>query len=520
MTNIRDHLETLDAADDLVEVSRQTHWADTAAAVGAEAADANGPAVLLTDTGGAARCVSGALGGPDRLAVRSREPWSRIGSALDLGYDADYLTVLDALVAARGGGGDPQTAEMIASETDTDLRSLGVPAIGNADVPVVTLGLASVPASPEAGSGSVEPESSGSTVEPISHEDSSVEESDLDGDLIDVDDVRWLPVRGSIHGSDKLRLSVPNDALKATAEGSPLSIVLGAPPAALIGATMGWVGESHIAAPPRVASALGSVPVAPTPTGAVPAESEIVVEAEITGEDRPPAGPRSPWEDAVTTATVNARVSRVLTRPDPVIPFSPTGAPMSDGRSLLSITESARLYGRVNNYWGVTPVEWLALPAEAGLGVCLVASDTLYAGFEWQLANTLFSFSRLFDKVVVLDTETLPMDLGRAFDDIWVKAHPANDWEFSDPEAPAASATHYRQDGSTGSNVYVDAAWDPRWDEEYIAPRVTFETTYPADLRESVRANWQLLGFDHGPEYEPERGHERRDLDTESGGDE
>ncbi|RDZ93043.1 3-octaprenyl-4-hydroxybenzoate carboxy-lyase, partial [Haloferax sp. Atlit-6N] len=118
------------------------------------------------------------------------------------------------------------------------------------------------------------------------------------------------------------------------------------------------------------------------------------------------------------------------------------------------------------------------------------------------------SFSRLFDKVVVLDTETAPMDLGRAFDDIWVKAHPANDWEFSDSEAPAATATHYRRDGSTGANVYDNAAWDPRWDEEYIAPRVTFETTYPEDLREAVRTDWMDLGFDNGPEHEP--GHTER----------
>jgi 4-hydroxy-3-polyprenylbenzoate decarboxylase len=108
--------------------------------------------------------------------------------------------------------------------------------------------------------------------------------------------------------------------------------------------------------------------------------------------------------------------------------------------------------------------------------------------------------------VVVLDTETPPMDLGRAFDDIWVKAHPANDWEFSDPEAPAAQAPHYRRDGATSANMYVDAAWDPRWDEEYIAPRVTFEATYPAEIREAVRTDWAELGFDNGPEHDPTDG--------------
>jgi hypothetical protein len=151
----------------------------------------------------------------------------------------------------------------------------------------------------------------------------------------------------------------------------------------------------------------------------------------------------------------------------------------------------------------VEPVEWVAIPAEAKLGICLVASEILYAGFEWQLANALFSFSKLFDKVLVLDAETPPMDLARAFDDIWVKAHPAHDWKFSESAAPAAAAPLYRRDGATGSNVYINAAWDPRWDEEYIAPRVTFEATYPEEIREAVRADWTDLGFDHGPEYDP-----------------
>jgi 4-hydroxy-3-polyprenylbenzoate decarboxylase len=296
-------------------------------------------------------------------------------------------------------------------------------------------------------------------------------------------------------------------------DGTRIAVALGAPPAALFGTTMRWLGESPAASAPRIADALRPVDIAPTPAGAVPATSEVVIEATVSGTaaseaapDTHPSGPPAPWENAVPTATLHARVEGVRAREEPVIPFSPAGAPMSDGRHLLSITESARLYGRVNNYWGVAPAEWLALPAEAGHGICLVASDVLYAGFEWQLANTLFSFSRLFDKVVVLDTETPPMDLGQAFDDIWVKAHPANDWEFSDPEAPAAKAPHYRRDGATGSNMYVDAAWDPRWDEEYIAPRVTFEATYPEEIRESVRADWTDFGFDYGLGDDPTHG--------------
>jgi len=497
VADLRTHLDRLDAAGDLATVGERVHWADTAAAVAGEAARANGPAVRLTDTGGRATLVGGVFGGPDRLAVRSREPWARIGAALGLGHDAAYLDVLDALVAARRGGSDPEPADQPAATADADLRALGLPAVDGADVPGITLGVAAVPAP---------------AVENGTDPEADPPETVPDGRRTDPDAVRWLPVCGSVHGSDGLRLSVPAPAGEVP-DGTRVAVALGAPPAALFGATMRWLGESHVAGAPRIADALGPVAVAPTPAGAVPAGSEVLVDATVartppsgTATETHPTGAPAPWESAVPTATLRARVSGVRVREDPIVPFSPTGAPMADSRHLLSVVESARLYGRVNNYWGVAPAEWLALPVEAGLGICLVASDVLYAGFEWQLANTLFSFSRLFDKVVVLDTETPPMDLGRAFDDVWVKAHPANDWEFSDSEAPAARAPHYRRDGATGANMYVDATWDPRWDEEYIAPRVTFEATYPEEIREAVRADWMNLGFDHGPEYDPTRG--------------
>jgi 4-hydroxy-3-polyprenylbenzoate decarboxylase len=150
----------------------------------------------------------------------------------------------------------------------------------------------------------------------------------------------------------------------------------------------------------------------------------------------------------------------------------------------------------VNNYWGTAPVEWIRLPAEMGLGMCVVASEILYAGFEWQLSNTLFSFSTLFDKILILDEDTSAADLSRPLDDIWVKAHPSQDWVFSEPSAPAATAPRYRTDGTPGSRLFINATWDPRWDEEYIAPRVTYETSYPEDIRRTVSEMWDSLGFD------------------------
>ncbi|WP_332840541.1 hypothetical protein [Halobacterium noricense] len=255
-----------------------------------------------------------------------------------------------------------------------------------------------------------------------------------------------------------------------------------------------------------IAAAFADLEVAESVAGPIPSSSEVLIETTVdtVTTDVIPAGPPTPWEGFIDTVGVSVSATELALRNDPTVPFSPTGAPMADGIQLTGTIESAHLFNRLDNYWGVTPVEWIALPAEAGLGICLIASEILYAGFEWQLANTLFSFSSLFDKVIVLESETKPVDLARAFDDMWVKANPANDWEFSEPNASAASVPYYRDDGATGSNLYVDATWDPRWDTEYIAPRVTFENMYPEELRRVVETTWEEMGFDHGPENEPE----------------
>lgn len=467
MTSFREHVERLRSVDEIRSITERVHWADTAPAVGAEAARSNAPAVVLEDTVGYARLVAGAYGGRDRMTVREEHSWSRL--ALGLGRDATvpYADLLSAL-----GGPTPAeevpAAELEAREvTGTDIRSLGLPAVGTADIPAITLAMAAV-----GGDGTRSADTVG-------------------GDSV------WAPIRGSIHGSDRVRAVLPTAAAEALTAGDPVSIALGVPAAALSTAISGWTGETRHEDPVRVAAGIdGDLALADVAGGPIPASTEVLIEGEVTEHASEPSGVAESWELATDTAPVELRVTAIATRDSPQVPFSPTKAPMADDYLLLGTLEAARLYERVNNYWGVEPVKWVAIPAETKLGVCLVASEILYAGFEWQLANALFSFSRLFDKVLILDGETPPMDLARAFDDVWVKAHPANDWEFSEPAAPAATAPLYRRDGETGSNVYSDAAWDPRWDEEYIAPRVNFENSYPEEIRHSVRERWLQLGFE------------------------
>lgn len=454
MISTRDHLTALEGAGDLVRIDQRVHWADHAPAMAAEAARANGPAILFEDVS-EVRLVSGAYGGPDQMHPRERSPWSRL--AMALGYDdISYERLLSSVSKAVSTKSTPSHAPLVAEYRDVDLHSLGLPAVGTDTAPTVTLGLLAV--------------------------------------SID-DETTWAPLRGSVRGSDELRSSVPTPLAESLSQTADVTVALGVPVACLIAGALGWTGDGPVTDPLPTAGALDTLSLDEARGGLVPSSTEVLLDGTVSAVGGRPPEMAASWEDTTATSRIDVRITDVALREDPVVPFTPLGAPLADDLHLTGLIEAVRLFHRVNNYWGVAPVEWIALPVETKLGMCLVASDVLYAGFEWQLANTLFSFSRLFDTVLILDADTSPENLQRAFDDMWVKAHPSHDWQFSEPAAPAATATAYRHNGETGSRLTINATWDPRWDEEYIAPRVDFETSFPADVRTFVLDNWNDMGF-------------------------
>lgn len=459
MTSTRDHLAALEATDDLTRIEQRVHWADHAPAVATATASENGPAVLFENVPGEARLVSGAYGGPDQMQPREQTPWSRLAMALSCDCDGVlYEELLASVSAAIATDSTPPHAPLAAEYRDVDLHSLGLPAVGTDTTPGVTLGLLSV----------------------------SIGEK-----------TTWAPLRGSVHGSDELRSFVPASIAESLSQDTDVTVALGVPAACLVASALRWSGEDG-ADPIPTAGALDSLSLDDARGGLVPSSTEVLIDGAISAVGGRPSelsGMTASWENTTATSRIDIRITDVALREDPVIPFTPLGAPLADDLHLTGLIEASRLFHRVNNYWGVAPVEWIALPVETRLGMCLVASDILYAGFEWQLANTLFSFSHLFDIILVLDADTSPENLQRAFDDMWVKAHPSHDWQFSEPAAPAATATAYRRNGTTGSRLYINATWDPRWDEEYIPPRVNFETSFPGDVRSFVLDNWNDMGF-------------------------
>lgn len=436
-----DKLRTVpETADDPVDI------------IAGEALRASGPALRFERESGV-DLASGVFSGPNLMRRRESKPWTRLSLGLGFDSDAEFVDLLETIAhlgPAGSAAGSTYTSQS-ASPSDADIQDLQFPQETDGMWPSVTLGLAAV----GTGEGS-----------------------------------HWAPAHGSVVSTDTLRVRLPESVTELIDDNATITIALGVPPAAITAATALAV-TGQLDAPVRSCGVSEDVPAVPTNGGSVPAASEVVIETTVqdrTPEDR--TARREAWEFVTSSTALSLSVERVLTTDNPVVPFTPLGYPMADDTQLTGLAVAASLYHRVNNYWAISPVEWIMLPAEAELGICVVSSDILYPGFEWQLANILFSFSSLFDTVVIVDDDVPPTDFGRVLSDIWVKANPAQDWVFGDSNAPAARRPHYRQDGTTGSRLYVNAAWDPRWESTYIAPRVTFEESFPRSIRDTARAVW------------------------------
>ncbi|MFA9417425.1 prenyl carboxy-lyase [Natrinema sp. HArc-T2] len=420
--------------------------------IAAESLRASGPAIRY-DRADGVDLASGVFSGPDQMQRRDAQPWSRLSLGLGLDPDGSFVSVLET-ITGLGPAGDtdgPTYDTQAASRTVDSVQALGLPQAADDVWAALTLGVASVATT---------------------------------------DGTHWAPIHGFIVGDETLRVRTPA-ALAALCDGTEtISIALGVPPAAITTAYLLAVTD-QIAVPIQACGVADDVPLVPTNGGLVPSATEVVIETTVA--DRQPdfqSDRREAWEYCLESTPLALSVERVIATDDPVVPFSPVGRPLADDLQLTGMASAATLYHRVNNYWGISPVEWILLPAEAELGICVVATSVLYAGFEWQLANILFTFSSLFDTVIIVDKDASPTDLGRVLGDIWVKAHPSRDWIFSEASAPAARRPRYRQDGQTGSRLYINAAWDPRWEDSYIAPRVTFEQSFPALVRDRARARW------------------------------
>lgn len=292
----------------------------------------------------------------------------------------------------------------------------------------------------------------------------------------------------------------------AIAYGCDSTVPLGA---ALSMERIGLGGHTAEPTPADIAGYLQGEPVelvkAQTSGLLVPAHAEMILEGEAYPGQ---TGIEGPYPDFYKIQPASQqplfRIKTITRRKNPIIPFDVTGIKGSDSLTLRSLAHSFKIRRILNTWWWGTKIaKWVYTPVCMRLGLCIVACNALYPGFEFHFTRIVNAYSMWFDKVLLVDGALGAEELARVMQDFIQKASPVHGFHFSKDHtaAPVAAAKYALAPGETTGRMYVNATLDPTWPKELLPTRVSFETTWPKDIQEKVMSSWKKMGFINEPQH-------------------
>ena len=492
--DLRDFIEELDEQGELNTIKKEVHWNIEAPALAAMSNRVGGPAIHFKNIKGYPEGYS-LLGspytGPGTLFPgRKRNFFTRIAIALDLDRDIGYEDLMETLIDRKLHPIFPTEVssgpckEEIYLGDDVDLFKFPFPYLHHgAGGRYGTCG--------------------------------TVIAEDPDGDW-----QNWGAYRFMILEKDKLLINIrPSKYLfrqqladiyqkyESRNEPMPCCITLGGEPAIFIGSAM--------TVPPNISEAevIGGLlqnPIelvkAETSNIMVPANSEIVIEGEIIPGRKALEGPCA---EIVKFSEARLQpifqVKAITHRENPVLPFVVPGAKVDDTMAIRSVVASMELLYECTHVWH-RPVRWIMLPVECRLGLCVVSTRVPYRGYVGEHLNSLLERLKMlgwYDKVLVVQSDTPPLDLYRVFNDMAQKTDPIKDWVITDEVAPLGPIEMYsdaemRKKGLT-SFLLIDSTWPPEWPDDEVPVKLSFETCFPKEIQEKVLENWEAYGFSNKP---------------------
>lgn len=238
----------------------------------------------------------------------------------------------------------------------------------------------------------------------------------------------------------------------------------------------------------------------------VPGDAEIIIEGEIIPDEVVEEGPYGSikgYSDRHTRPLM--KVTAITHRKEPIMPFVVDGTKVSDTQSIIAITESARIWRKCVEEMQF-PIKWVQIPPDWNLGICVVAFTTMVHGLSFRIAHYIFSISNLFDKILFVDADVYAAAAYTFTVDWYQKSHPIKDYHIIENFPPAVMPNYREREPGKGTpRLYIDATW-PAWykAEEKPIP-VSFETSFPREMREKVLKRWkEELHFPVEPFTAPE----------------
>lgn len=474
--NLRDYLELLDKAGELVEINEEVDWYLEAGAIARRAQDLRAPAPLFQRVKGypAGIRLFGNSFGPTRPVVHGR-----VSLAMGLPQEtptqeiiAEFARRLERPIKpVRVNEG--RCKENIVTGDALDLTAFPAPHLhimdggrffGTWHINVIK-----------------DPDSDWVNWGTYRHM------------LLDKNSLGFLAERPQ-HGP-----SIYYDKYEAQGKPMPMAVAMGCYPALNMAAAASLPAKVNEV---DLAGALSQAPVelvrCETCDLEVPADAEIILEGEVISERRR-EGPFSEFTGYCSRDTVSPvfKVKCITYRNDPIMTFSCHGKPWDDGGVMSSISSSTLLAQSVRNA-GLSFKSLYCLPHVLAV---VVSTSVPYPGFVHMLASAIWG-SRpgiLRPYIIVVGED---VDVSDPADILWCltsRLHPASGvvthldtaadilWPFLSKE---------EKERRQGAKLLLNATFPPQWDPKDVPIPVDFETGWPVEVKERVRKRWQSYGYD------------------------
>ncbi|MDI7259869.1 MAG: UbiD family decarboxylase [Thermodesulfobacteriota bacterium] len=233
----------------------------------------------------------------------------------------------------------------------------------------------------------------------------------------------------------------------------------------------------------------------------VPAQSEIVIEAEIVPNGVAPEGPFGEYPGYRTEGVrmgVLARVNAMTFRNSPILTMISLGMPPDDNSVATPIASAIA----VKQYLlrKEIPVVDVYSPPEAALHTIIVSVKSGGRAIVNKILDSLTTRRADWSKVIVVDNDVDPFNLFQVVHAFSVKCHPKRGIIVREIEAgkgnpltPAYTAEERR--AMEGAIVAFDCTWPPEWPKDAIPVKSAFETIYTEEIKNKVIDHWKNYGL-------------------------
>jgi UbiD family decarboxylase len=282
----------------------------------------------------------------------------------------------------------------------------------------------------------------------------------------------------------------------------PIAVVIGADPLSHFAAAATYLLGGNEA---ELAGALRGRPVrlvrCLTSDLLVPAEAEIVIEAQVLPDRVVPEGPYGEYPGYRTGEMgrgVAARVTAITHRARPLLTVDATGY-KDDSSTVTAFSGAVTIKRRLQRHG--LPVRQVYVPPEGAVHWAVVSVDRGGPEVCRAILATLTSRRALLSKIMVVDADVDVFRIDQVLHAFATKCHPVRGVHVAAYEGRANTLTPcYSQDErarQAGATVAFDCTWPPDWSRETEVPvKATFDEIYAPEVRRRVMARWAELGLE------------------------